>query len=263
MKNFGRIKTAFNDLLANSVGRKKDNKNKIIFKDYVKAIRESEILKSQFLVYSNIENMTDDCPSSAVNFISENVNALRKYKPEDIIAENKKLIALSESISRKLNEPYELYAMHESLSNLICTERTPRNLTDLSNDLKVVVNYAKNNKEKTISESSELPQSLLLNIVVDKFNDKYDSLDESSKLAVKSVIDSTSEEKNTIYKKLIRESIDLIDMKLIDTTDLISKEKLLKVKDKLLRDNDEIINENEYISSISKIVELKNGLKTN
>ena len=55
MQNFGKIKNAFNGLLVESfVGNQNTDKN--LFKTYIKAIRENEGLKTQFLVYNNIEN---------------------------------------------------------------------------------------------------------------------------------------------------------------------------------------------------------------
>jgi Arc/MetJ-type ribon-helix-helix transcriptional regulator len=265
MKNFGKIKNAYYNLLAESIGCKNASESKNLFKEYIKTIRESEILKTQFIVYSNIEEMTDDNASSAVNFISENVNIMRRFKPEDIIKENKKLLSLSKNINgvdKIMTESYDMAQLHTSLSNLICTERTPRNLTELSNDLKVVVNHIKKAKTKTINESVDLPQSLLANMMVDKFNDKYSSLDESNRKAVKSILDSNTEEKKEIHEELIRECISLIDAKMT-SSDLTAKEKLLKAKDKLLNDKMAVLNEDEFIEKISKIIELKNGLETN
>jgi Arc/MetJ-type ribon-helix-helix transcriptional regulator len=108
----------------------------------------------------------------------------------------------------------------------------------------------------------DLPQSLLANMMVDKFNDKYSSLDESNRKAVKSILDSNTEEKKEIHEELIRECISLIDAKMT-SSDLTAKEKLLKAKDKLLNDKMAVLNEDEFIEKISKIIELKNGLETN
>jgi len=50
MQNFGKIQNGFNDLLADSL-IKENQVNKDLFKKYIKTIKESEILKTQFLIY--------------------------------------------------------------------------------------------------------------------------------------------------------------------------------------------------------------------
>ena len=51
--NFGQIKDVYNELLAESISTGNKNK-KGLFKGYIKALKENEILKSQFFIYSNI-----------------------------------------------------------------------------------------------------------------------------------------------------------------------------------------------------------------
>ena len=123
MQNFGRIKNTFNGILAESVVTKQDA-NKQLFKKYVKAIKESKILTLQFLVYNNIENKVDTDSNSANFFVNENLKLLEKFKIEDIIKENAKLVSLDKSVEGKLNETYKLSELHESLSKLITTKRT-------------------------------------------------------------------------------------------------------------------------------------------
>jgi TRAP-type C4-dicarboxylate transport system substrate-binding protein len=120
-----------------------------------------------------------------------------------------------------------------------------------------VVDYIVNNKEKVITEAIELPNSMLMNILVDKYNERYSSLSESEKEILKSLIDSTEETKKEVYTKTLRECINLINEKL-DNSDTQTKEKLLNVKDRLLNDTSEI-NE-DYFKNISKLVDLKSSL---
>ena len=55
MHNFGNIKNTFNKVLSESIIQK-DRGRKTIFKEYLKTLRESTILKSQFIVLTNIES---------------------------------------------------------------------------------------------------------------------------------------------------------------------------------------------------------------
>jgi hypothetical protein len=259
MQNFGKIKNAFNGILADGMVSKNDI-NKLLFKKYIHTIRESDILRTQFLVYNNIESKIEDDAISANIFLSENLKLLQKFKVSDIIKENEKLIALAKDI--KLDEAYDpaLSSLHESLSNLMLTKVTPRTVDEVTKNMTNVVSYMKTNKVKPIVEAIDLPPSMLSQMMVDKYNKTYASLDETEKSVLKVLIESNDEQKKEVYSTTLRECIDLIDEKL-KGADLEAKDKLLRVKDKLLNDKKEITE--EFAKNISRLVELKSSLKNN
>lgn len=261
MQNFGKIKNAFNGILAESIVSKNEA-SKVLFKKYIKTIKESRILKTQFLVYDNIENKIDSDAMSTNIFVSENINILQKFKISDILKENKKLLALSKDVESKLEEAYDprLSALHESLSNVIFTKVTPKNVSGVSKDITNVINYIKTNKAKELTEVIDLPNSMISTMMVDKYNEKYATLDEAERKILKALINSTEEEKKEVYSTTLRECIDLINEKL-KSADLDAKDKLLRVKDKLLNDKQEITE--DFTKNISKLVELKDSLKNN
>jgi hypothetical protein len=98
---------------------------------------------------------------------------------------------------------------------------------------------------------------MLSTIMVDKYNEKYASLSETEKKVLKVLIDSDDTKKEEVYTGVVRECIDMINVKLTDS-DLETKDRLLRVKYKLLNDKFEI-NEN-FNKNISKLLELKNSL---
>lgn len=93
MKNFGEIKNIFNTLLAESLVKKDKNKQKL-FHSYLKLIKENEILKTQFLVYDNIENKIEGNENKIYQYIKENIELLKKFKKKDILEANEKLVKL-------------------------------------------------------------------------------------------------------------------------------------------------------------------------
>jgi hypothetical protein len=95
---------------------------------------------------------------------------------------------------------------------------------------------------------------MLSSILVEKYNERYGDMTETEKDVIKILVESTDEEKLTLYVKITRECIDLIDTKLTES-DLDTKERLLRVKDKLLRDKVEL-NE-DFSKNISKLVDLQ------
>lgn len=255
MKNFGKIKNAFNELLAEGVVS--DNKpNKQLFKKYIKTIKENEVLKTQFLVYDNIENKIEENEFKANLFLQENIALFNKYSKDEILEANIKLA--QPILSEQLSETYENQKLHEDICNLIFLKTDTNNIDTIVESISSIVNYIKSNKAKVVNECIDLPNSMLTSIMVDKYNEKYSTLDESEKQVLKVLIESDDEKKKEVYSVILRECIDLIDVKLVES-DLEAKDKLLRVKDKLLNDKKEV-NE-DFNKNISKLIELKKSLK--
>ena len=255
MQNFGKIKNTFNGILVEGMVSKNES-NKILFKNYIKIIKENKILKTQFFVYDNIENKLEENEFKAAQFLQENLNLLKAFSKKDILEANSRL-GLPVSMNQNDDSIYDKKELHENITKLIFTNKTPSNIDSIVEATASVVNYIKNNKKESLTEAIELPSSMLTTLMVDKYNEKYSQLSESDKLVLRVLIESTDEEKKAVYATTLRECIDLIDTKL-NTSDLDIKTKLLNVKDKLLNDKQEV-NEN-FEKRISKLVDLKGSL---
>lgn len=254
MQNFGIITNAFNGVLAEGLVSK-DTNNKQIFKKYIKTIKENEVLRTQFLVYNNIENKIEENEFKANLFLQENIALVKKFSKKEIAKANQ---LLANNISIELGESYTNAELHENISKLIFTDKTTSNIDTIVEATASIINFMKTNQPKEVNESIDLPSSMISTIMVDKYNEKYSTLDESERQILKALIDSDDDKKKEVYSVTLRECIDLIDGKLIES-DLEAKDKLLRVKDKLLNDKQEV-NE-DFFKNISKLVELKNSLK--
>lgn len=256
VQNFGKIKNAFNEILVESVVAKNNDK-KGLFKNYVKTVKENEILKNQFLVYNIIENKVETDQSKATLFVEECLNILSKYNKKDILIANKKLV---ESILFEKDSDYDKKELHENISTLIFTPKTPKNVDVIVEAKSYVVNYIVNNKLKESDNGYGLPNSVVSKIMVEKYNEKYSQLDESEKNVLKTLIDSDDEKKKEVYGNAITECLTLVNEKLKDS-DINTKEKLLMVKERLLNDKQEV-NE-DYFKNISRLIDLRTSLKNN
>jgi hypothetical protein len=251
VKNFGKIKDNFNNILAENIIIKNNDK-KNIFKAYLQTLKENEILRTQFMVYNNLENTFETDAGKAVLFVKENIDLMSKYKMKDILEANTKLANLiTWDIVDEANDLYE------NISNLIFTKRVSSNINVIVESTDKIVKYILNNKPRVIIEQIGLPNSVISNVMVTKYNEKYESLSESEKKILKVLISSNESEKKEIYSQLVRECIDLINEKL-STADLNAKDKLLQVKDKLLNTIQAI--DEDFSKNISKLVELKSNL---
>lgn len=250
MQNFGKIKNHFNSLLVEAIATK-DAEKKKLFKEYVKAIKGNEILKAQFTVYNNIESRIEENEFRASAYVKANIDTLKKYSKEEIMEANTSLAK-----DFDINSENELAQLHEDITTLIFADNSPENVDAIVESLDGIVDYIKNNEVIEEAEAKVLPTSVLANIAVDKFNDRYSELTEDEKTVLKKIMESNEEGKQEIFESLSRECVDLVDQHLVEA-EIETKEKLLQTKDLLLRGK---YVEESFITDISKLIELKGDL---
>ena len=138
-------------------------------------------------------------------------------------------------------------------------EKTPSNINKINESINNIIKVMleKDETEEVVTESVDLPPSVLTKLAVNKFNSRYSNISESEKEIIKTVLNGSNEDKEETFNKLKRECIDTIDNKLNESSDLDLKDKLLKVKDKLLNTNFSLDNFN---SDIGKIYDLNESI---
>jgi hypothetical protein len=253
MQNFGKITNSYNGILVEGLPTK-DKNSRIMFKKYVKTIKENEILKTQFLIYDNIENKVEPNGFKANLYLQENLALLNKFDREEI----KKLnLALAKPITESYNKVYDNIKLHEDIEVLIFTNKSPKNIDIIVEATGNIVDFITNNKPREIYEDTGLPNSMMTSILVDKYNERYSSISESEKNLLRVLIDLDSTKKEEVYLTTLRECIDMVNERLVGSS-AETKDKLLNVKDKLLNDKKEI-NE-DFVNNISKLIALKDSL---
>ena len=254
MKNFGKIKNTFNEILGEAIANKDVSKKKL-FNKYIANLKEDRILKEQFNVYTSIETLIEDNQFKASEKIKLNVDTLKEFKSEDILKSNNKLVELL--ADKDMTHSYDNESIHESISKLIFSD----DINQYVDSLNEAIEYVKNNTVKEVFESAGIPNSILASIVVDKYNNKYASLDESSKKLMRLVFEGPEEDKINMFKVLVKECLDLINDKLdneLAVEDVSIKEGLLSAKENLLARE---YKKDTFEKDMVKIINLKNDLK--
>lgn len=252
MHNFGQIKQVYNTILAETVASK-DKSNKTIFAKYVKALKENEALKTQFMVYNNIESKVEENDYKASEFIKANISLLDKFDKTELAEANEKL-ADEVMLEHESSANEELQKLHENINTLIFTEKSPTTVNAIVEATSEIVEYIKSNKPKVVTEASELPPSLFAAICVDRFNSEYENLDESTLKLVKTILESDEEGRKEFFNEIKKECIVLVNNKLNEGEE---KEKLLAVKEKLL-DMSFVVE--SHIDDMTSLIELKETL---
>ena len=254
MGNFGNIKDTFKNIVIEST-IKKDDKGKKLFSKFLKTIKENQTLKDQYLIYSNLQNTKFDDTIQAREFVKENISLLKKLNKEHITKGNDfflKLLKGNEII--KENDSF-----YSDILFLAESKITPFNVKKVNESTNNIVRLMleKEEVEEVVTESIDLPPSVLTKLAVNKFNSKYSDITESEKEIIKTVLNGSDEDKENIFNKLKKECINTIDSKLNESTDLDLKDKLLKVKDKLLNTNYSLEN---FKTDIGKIYDLNESI---
>lgn len=255
MNNFGNIKDTFKSLVVESIIRK-DDKGKKLFSKFLKTIKENKTLKDQYLIYSNLQNTKFDDHVQAREFVKENISLLKNLNKNHITKGNDFFLKLLKG-NKIIKENDSFY---KDILFLVESEITPSNVKKVNESTNNIVRLMleKEEVEEVVTESLDLPPSVLTKLAVNKFNSRYSDISESEKEIIKTVLNGSNEDKENIYKKLKRECIDTIDNKLNESSDLDLKDKLLKVKDKLLNTNYSL---DTFSTDISKIYDLNESIK--
>lgn len=257
--NFGTIKDIFAAQLVESHLTEGDTGKKL-YKKFIKTISENEILKSQFIVYKNIENKYFNSEVTASDYLKENISVLKGYKKSDIDKANNKLVKLLESYGIKPS-PDSYRKLHSSIHTLISEKKTATNINKLHESFEIVKDWLL--VEKVVEPKSSyvkkgVDPNKFLNIVVEKYNTKYSELTDDEKRLVKVLREGDESSIESLMSDLIRENIKLINQHLdVYGSNVNMKARLLETKDVVYRMVD---NDDSFSDNVLKLFELKNSL---
>lgn len=261
MKNFGLIQTIFDGLMIDGLVAENKQK-KALYSNFVKRIKNNKIMKTQFEVYSLLENANTIEDEDLNYYIKETISLLDNFSREDIIKEN---LNTFKPILEKMPElefrDYPNKNIHEAISELIFTKKTTKTINSILKNTNIIKENLIANKsiQPLINEESDskiIPNSTLKKLMIEQFNKKYSSFNSVERLTFMSLIKEDVELQEETFKFITKECINRVNRKL--ETDLEIKETLLKVKEKLL--TNEFTNEN-YQTNIIQLVDLYNDLE--
>lgn len=165
-------------------------------------VNSSPILQLEYKLFENIENKHIDNDSIATRYIDSNIKLFEKYSIEDINNEHNKLL---EFIDDTIINDYKI-KINESIHNLLIEsniKNTDPNIDLLHESFINVLNHLKtNNKDNVITENNESNfNNSIVEIAINKFNNKFEELNNDDKDLFKILVKSSKEEKKSIFEK--------------------------------------------------------------
>lgn len=231
------------------------NESKKSANEFLDVIKNSPILTLEFKVFNNIENKEIDNDWIATRYIDSNIKLFEIFTVDEINAEHKKL---SKFVNKKINLDEEKVKLYNSITNLIIesiSDTENVNVDQIHESFTHVLNHIKKDKNKAITESSvgiEINDDII-EIAIDKFNEKYDSLNEDDKKLIKNLLNFDYSEKKKLFEEYKQSTIDCFNK--LDTEKYNEKISLATNKINEMANDRITIDDN-----IIKLHELKKGL---
>lgn len=199
MENFGKIKAIqatkyISESSAESISK------------FMEIVKNSSKLQNEFKIYKSLENAHIPNEALAIKHIDRNI-AKRGVLSESELEKIQKFNEESISIDSTKEKLYE--SIHTLLHNNIDDPDIQHNA------YMNVLNHIQNNKPVEINETSsfELPENvnseLIIEMAVNKFNEKYSSMNEDEKNLFNKLSTANLEEKKQIFESLKEETIKL------------------------------------------------------
>src|SRR5258706_1673609 len=210
--NFGVIKATF----TNYMNESENLHAKEMFGKFMQLIKEEKVLKAEFEVYRNLENKYIPNENLAIKYIDECINIFSSFNFNTYNDCNGKIVKLIEGLDIKVSQKKQ--ELYKHIDTLIFESMTPEpNVDSLHESFVYILEYIKNNKPK-LSETttplnvdySSVPKEFLINRSIEKFNERFASLNEVDKVVFKSIISENVGDKQKVFTTLKEETTQLL-----------------------------------------------------
>lgn len=194
----------FNDKLS--------EESKKLITDFFNVIKNSPILQLEFKIFNNLENKNIENDLTATRYIDSNIKLFEVYTTSEIINEHKKL-------NKFLNEEVELDSdkikLYNAIDNLIIESIKDNDNIDIDcihESFTTVLNHIKSPKKQLDgNDDIKLINEDVIEIAVNKFNEKYETLNETDKNLLKRLIKSNNKEKQELLENYKTENLVILE----------------------------------------------------
>lgn len=229
--------------------------SKKVASNFLDVVKNSPILQLEFKVYNSIEGKHIENELLAKEYVDNNVKLFEVYTIEEIDAERKKLKSfVGESVAPQYNEDertrLNLYTAIDTLVTESLKVSDEVDVDEIHEAFTLVFNHIKSPKKALLENVDvELINEDVIEIAVEKFNEKYAELNEADKDLLKRLIKSSNSDKKTLLETMKTEG--RIKLKRIDEAN--AKEFVGKATEKI---NEMVYTDDTVEDNIIKLHEL-------
>ena len=181
--------------------------------DFFDVVKSSPILQLEFKVFNNLENKHIESDLIATRYIDDNIKLFEVYTIREIDTEREKLNSfLGEGTVSENIERVNLYNAIDTLITESLNDYDKVNVDAIQESFEIVLNHIKTPKKALIENVDVKPiNEDVLEIAIEKFNEKYDSLNEGDKNLLKRLIKSTQKEKESLLEEYKNDSLSILE----------------------------------------------------
>lgn len=236
------------------------NESKKLSSDFFKLLESSPFLQLEFNVYKNLENKTISNDVLATRYIDNNISQFSKYSKNDLIREHAKINKFCKDNDDLTTAQANLYeAIDDLISETVKNdENGVPNIDTIHESFSTILDHIKSTKSNT-SKKSELIESNsydineVLKIAINKFNQRYSSLDEDEKKITKVLALGNMEEKKNIFESLKNDNLEILNS--IESSGIENK-----IEETTKKLNKMSFNDESSIKDVINLYELKKSL---
>jgi hypothetical protein len=184
--------------------------SKQITEDFFNVVKNSPILQLEFKVFNNIETKHIENDLAATRYIDNNIKLFEVYTNREIEKEHEKLLPFLTEDVQVDDDKVQLYIAINNLIKESLSNSEEIDVDDIHESFEIVLSHVKTPKTQD-SEKPEFINEDVIEIAVNKFNEKYDSLAEDDKTLFLTLIKSTPSEKETLLESYKNESMALLE----------------------------------------------------
>jgi len=181
--------------------------------DFFDAVKNSPILQLEFKVFNNIENKHIEDDLVATRYIDNNIKLFEVYTIREIEAERQKLNQFIVEEGAPTND--DRVQLYNAIDNLIKESLNDNDKIDVDNiheSFTFVLNHVKQPKMKLVEAvEAKVINEEIIEIAVDKFNQKYESLNEEDKNLLQKLIKSNDVEKQELLESYKVENLTILE----------------------------------------------------
>ncbi|MFW6246608.1 MAG: hypothetical protein ACOC22_00330 [bacterium] len=260
--NIGVVNLVVSDSLKESYFNNKHiNESKTLISDFINEVKNSPILQLEFKVFDNIENKHIENELMATRYIDNNIKLFEIYTLKEILNERKKLNKFVNENQVPDNDKTKLYYAIDVLIRESINDHNEINVDEMHEAFNYVLDYMR--KPKQINEVSENEfeniNEEVLEIAINKFNEKYNVLSEDDRNLLNILVASDTTKKIELLETYKTETLALLNgIKNNKTEDGVTKA-INKIKEMMYSKNSNV-SKQRINEDIIKLHELKKEL---
>ena len=181
--------------------------SKVVTSNFLDVVKNSPYLQLEFRIFNSIEGKHIESEVQAKDYIDKQINLFEIYTIEEIDAEREKLKPFIGEAVLPSDDRIKLYEALDSLVNETLETHEKKDIDKLHEALVIVLEHVRTPK-KVLLESVDVEpvNEEVIEIAIEKFNEKYAELNEADKELLQTLIKSSDDEKFTLLETMKTES---------------------------------------------------------